>query len=219
MKTIAALLLATFLCGPALAEQTASGNNSPTGKVEVIDAKELAILRRENSNLQVQVRILNTEVARLTKELKEATAPSADPFANTATAAGHDPFAAPTAEDAAKAAREKQAWRETNAISAELTIIQVLPGGILASGGGCYKRQYVTSMVETKGTGLDAHKMVSVLQTVPKPFAFEVGYVECPSAGLIDGQRVTTTIWPAGTYSYSNTLGAQKTVLKFTANP
>ncbi len=77
-------------------EKLKAENDALSAKVEAGGGKELVDLRRENARFEVQIRVLNKELARLGQEASAQKATTTDPFA-VAAPIGPDPFTATAA--------------------------------------------------------------------------------------------------------------------------
>jgi len=130
----------------------------------------------------------------------------------------YDPVKAKAADDANKKKQDEQAKQEAlenlakSVIAASLQargkIIQVLPDGILAE----LSAHDTNDKGRLVGTG-------EWIQYDTSQYLGERVFVECDTAGLVDGVQWSGTIWKIGTFSYDNTLGARATIPKYTTLP
>lgn len=111
------------------------------------------------------------------------------------------------------------------------SVFQVTEGGLLlrnvSYSDGTKEEKKVPYKVKTGGpSGLypnakttyeTRYKSEWVLKVRPIP-SWPI-FVECDTSGYVDGQRFSGDVYPNGTFAYTNTQGARKTVPAYTTDP
>lgn len=85
-------------------------------------------------------------------------------------------------------------------------VLQILSDGILLAG------EWLNQVVEPAIDGQDPESGGGVIIREPL-------LILCPSSKYVDGDKFSGVIYPAGTYTYTSTLGADKTVRCYAVNP
>jgi len=111
-----------------------------------------------------------------------------------------------------KQSREQNAAIAASAQHAELKITQVVDGGVLCKIALFTNIKEEVVSKDAFGRDVISYKTVPTMSEFSNELHFVVGVT-----GVVDGQRVSTSLIPAGTYEYTKVTGAGATVSKWKA--